>query len=582
MSLLNKASLIQIPSGYKDGTLYSAKPTNGDGDFTFSRGSNLAATRVNSDGLIEKGRENLLLQSNQFDTTWSAILGASVASGETGYDGSSNAWTFTKASGQSSRIYQNITLSPIVHTTSIYAKAGTLRYLAILEFSGSFIYFDLQNGTQGTTSGSPIDVNIEAVGTTGWYRCSITEDSVITQLRIYASDTDGSISGAGTILIQSAQTENSLVATDYIETGATTAQAGILEDMPRLDYSGGATCGHLILEPQRSNLVTNSEYYSASSWQNVGATITNNNTTSPEGKQNATLLVGTSGSASRVQDFFGALSGAHTYSLFIKSTGVATRLNLQTNDVGGATFSVPASGTPTVYAEGTNIGDPFIEDYGSGWYRVGFSFTPTGGGVNNYFQIYPDSSGNISSIYVYGAQCEAGSYPTSYIPTYGSSVTRSKDSCTDAGNASTFNDSEGVLYAEISSLIDDNDGSKSISISSGAYSNNIILQYTTNTNQIVFKTSPSYTTPIFESFIVSDITQNSKIAFKYKLNDCSFWHNGVKLGSITSFTPFSSGTLTELNFNRGDGNEGFEGKVKMVATFTEALTDDELAALTTI
>ena len=58
MSLLNKASLIQIPSGYKDGTLYSAKPTNGDGDFTFSRGSNLAATRVNSEGLIEKGREN--------------------------------------------------------------------------------------------------------------------------------------------------------------------------------------------------------------------------------------------------------------------------------------------------------------------------------------------------------------------------------------------------------------------------------------------------------------------------------------------------------------------------------------------
>ena len=50
MSLLNKASLIQIPSGYKDGTLYSAKPINGDGDFTFSRGSNLAATRVNSEG----------------------------------------------------------------------------------------------------------------------------------------------------------------------------------------------------------------------------------------------------------------------------------------------------------------------------------------------------------------------------------------------------------------------------------------------------------------------------------------------------------------------------------------------------
>jgi len=52
----NDASLVMIPSGYKDGTLYSVKPTNGDGDFTFTRGSNLAATRVNSEGLIEKGR----------------------------------------------------------------------------------------------------------------------------------------------------------------------------------------------------------------------------------------------------------------------------------------------------------------------------------------------------------------------------------------------------------------------------------------------------------------------------------------------------------------------------------------------
>ena len=44
-------SLAMIPSGYKDGKVYSVLPTNGDGDFTFSRGSN--ATRVNSSGLIE-------------------------------------------------------------------------------------------------------------------------------------------------------------------------------------------------------------------------------------------------------------------------------------------------------------------------------------------------------------------------------------------------------------------------------------------------------------------------------------------------------------------------------------------------
>src|SRR5210317_2249993 len=105
MSLLNKASLIQIPSGYKDGTLYSAKPTNGDGDFTFSRGSNLAATRVNSEGLIEKGRENLLTYSNDFsNSSWIKYL-LNVTSGQTGYDGSSDAWLCEKT-GAFGNIYK--------------------------------------------------------------------------------------------------------------------------------------------------------------------------------------------------------------------------------------------------------------------------------------------------------------------------------------------------------------------------------------------------------------------------------------------------------------------------------------------
>ena len=71
-SYYDDASLMLLASGgaQKDGKVYSVKPTDGSGDFTFSRGSNLSATRVNASQLIEKGRENRLLQSNQFDTTW--------------------------------------------------------------------------------------------------------------------------------------------------------------------------------------------------------------------------------------------------------------------------------------------------------------------------------------------------------------------------------------------------------------------------------------------------------------------------------------------------------------------------------
>ena len=73
MSIYKSSSLAMIPTAYKDGKLYSIRPTDGSGDFTFSRGSNLAATRVDVNGLIEKGRENLVLQSNQFDTSWQYI-----------------------------------------------------------------------------------------------------------------------------------------------------------------------------------------------------------------------------------------------------------------------------------------------------------------------------------------------------------------------------------------------------------------------------------------------------------------------------------------------------------------------------
>ena len=103
-SLKDLASLIMIPSLYKDGRLDTVKPlgnsiihpdatgnndgtdgtTPAEGNFTFSRGSNLAATRVDVNGLIEKGRENLLLQSNQFDTTWQLTTNTSVTGGQEG------------------------------------------------------------------------------------------------------------------------------------------------------------------------------------------------------------------------------------------------------------------------------------------------------------------------------------------------------------------------------------------------------------------------------------------------------------------------------------------------------------------
>ena len=93
-------------------------------EFTFTRGSNLSATRVNADGYIEKGYENLLVQSNQFDTTW-VNGGTTVTSGQSGYDGTNNAWLLSKGAANYTRITQTIAKSG-VHSVSVYAKANTL------------------------------------------------------------------------------------------------------------------------------------------------------------------------------------------------------------------------------------------------------------------------------------------------------------------------------------------------------------------------------------------------------------------------------------------------------------------------
>lgn len=86
-------------------------------------------------------------------------------------------------------------------------------------------------------------------------------------------------------------------------------------------------------------------------------------------------------------------------------------------------------------------------------------------------------------LYTWGAQLEQGSYPTSYIPTSGSAVTRAAETCNGAGTSDTFNDSEGVLFAEISALADD--GSlRFVSLSDGTNNNRVFMLYSSTSNKI--------------------------------------------------------------------------------------------------
>ena len=126
-----------------------------------------------------------------------------------------------------------------------------------------------------------------------------------------------------------------------------------------------------------------------------------------------------------------------------------------------------------------------IKDYGNGSYRCSVSYSASGTN-NSVIKLYNGGDSyqgdGSSGLYIWGAQLEELSYPTSYIATTGSAVTRAAETCNSAGNSTVFDSTEGVFYAEISALASDSTA-KEIRLSDGTTNNRIIISYNT-ANQI--------------------------------------------------------------------------------------------------
>ena len=172
------------------------------------------------------------------------------------------------------------------------------------------------------------------------------------------------------------------------------------------------------------------------------------------------------------------------------------------------------------------------------------------------------------------------SFATSYIPTNGSQITRLADAAFGAGSSDLINSTEGVLYAEIAALANNNI-KKGISISNGTTSNRIILRYGNQSNKIEYIVVSGGAIQANMNISSFNILNYLKIAIKWKLNYFALWINGVEVRTDTVGITFPTDTLSELNLD-STTIEPFYGKVKCLAVFKEALTDAELTCLTTI
>jgi hypothetical protein len=335
-------------------------------------------------------------------------------------------------------------------------------------------------------------------------------------------------------------------------------------------------CPHHILEPQRTNLITYSEDFSQ--WASNGGTVTSNQTISPSGTLNADKLSAFPNNGQHRLDFASSnVAGETTFSFFAKSVeynSVWARIGLSTVffdlENGESQNNTSATTSSTEY-------------YGNGWYRC--IMTKEISSANeicriNLTQSYKDSSifigDGTSGIYIYGAQFEQGSYPTSYIPTNGSTVTRSAETANGSGDASTFNDSEGVLFADIAGLVDADDY-RIISLNAGNSTASIFLGLRNDTGN-VYMYMPTDSTSYISN--VNATNKFTKIALKYKTNDVSFFINGFKV--FTDNTVTLPTGLNQLDFNYGNSTDSypFYGKAKQIQYYDSALTDNELETLT--
>ena len=182
---------------------------------------------------------------------------------------------------------------------------------------------------------------------------------------------------------------------------------------------------------------------------------------------------------------------------------------------------------------------------------------------------------------LWGAQLEEGSYATSYIPTNGEAggVTRNQDIFTRDGIGSLINSTEGVLFLEMKALSNDL-SFRRIGLSDSTANNRVDISYDDVSNRIRGQVIVGGVNSALMTFVATNITQNSKMALKYKLNDFALWIYGTEVATDTSGSVYAVDTLNKLSFDNGAGGNVYSGKVKQLQVYNTALTDEQLLQLT--
>jgi len=366
------------------------------------------------------------------------------------------------------------TVGPSTYT--LYAKAAERTSVRVTDNEIQGADFDLLTGAVSTVSAG---VTATATDTgSGWWRLSVTRTSSsgtgrIVAYLLNAGTTTYTGDGTSGIYIFGAQLSDSASVDPYVyqpvAAPTSTAYYG-----PRFDYDPVTLQPKgLLIEEQRTNLLTYSEQFDNLAWVAVAAGVAANTAVSPSGATTGDSLVPSGVSATHYiyQLIALTLGASYTMTVYAKPNGY-NRFMLRESTTAGY-FVVFDVSTGTVV--NTNSATGTITPAGNGWYRCTMTITapltvatvmaiinmPNNGTTYANATFTGDGT---SGIYLWGAQLEVGAFATSYIPTVASQVTRAADSASMIGNnfARWYNPNAGTAYVEAAAAATGNYGTYSI------------------------------------------------------------------------------------------------------------------------
>jgi len=408
---------------------------------------------------------------------------------------------------------------------------------------------------------------------------------------------------------------------DFNVTRATTATrvnaSGLIEvvasGIPRLDYPLGGGCPALLVEPSGSNVVVQSQNWLANGWRddataNVTTVSATTGTLDPLGTYTANAISPTSGSTSHLKvGSDGTIvftSGTiYTASAFFKQgVGNAGRyiqiawplLRFAANTF--ANFDLQLGTVALVTGSTVTAG---IENYGNGWYRCRCTNTCISTGTNNGISIalietsgatrIPTFTGTTTDVlYGWGAQTEIGSIATSYIPTTTTSGTRNAEVISLSGAVSgCIGQTEGTIYAEVDL--------RALSVARSIFGVSLNSNTTDfaniqiNSSNLIFGRIRSNTGTLQDKTASSTVTGTTKIAMAYGSSGSVLAINGTIIGTNASGIASWSSGVNFVHVGNGPSaasgsSQGgfFNDRIRAVALYTTRLTNDQLAALTTL